>query len=697
MVPKTLLSVLVVGFLLYAPVAVAQEYATVRDVEGKAFVQAGDENEPQPLTRNTPLTDGDTLWTNAGGRLGLMLKDGNRIWLDESSRIEAEQFPGADSQEGRTLKVRLWKGAVLLEVASWNGRAEDFLFATPSALVTAREEGLFLIQIETVDRTRVTSLRGRCGVASGGSSVELDMGQTTYAEYGYEPLAPAAADMALSPTLVEYRNLCSRSPNGVPSEGQSRQFLAPDLYAYAPDLDENGSWASVEGYGDCWVPEGLAADWTPYSNGHWTYADWGMTWVPYEPWGWVPFHYGSWFLSAALGWAWYPGSIFAPAWCSWYWGPDYIGWCPLDRWGYPLWGSAGWNSCGMGDIYNHNAPFVNHRTAPPPNPIYPRPHANPGTRTTRTGEPGVTRNSRGPDVTPRDVRDYNRGKLSSDVMKKRALDTPARMGSSSAQKRSLSNQDPRGTTSPGTRNSGQASPGRSPRSDDSRMGTRPSPNASDRGNRSGTGSLTEPRKSGDAPTNPRRSWSPSTSEPRGDTTRRSEGRMPRNPNSLDRDSSPWRANPRQNPKDGAPSNPGDRGLDRSSPRNYSGRGYDSRPRSGQQEFGQPPSRNTPNRNYNSQPRQGRGLNEPSRPRSGQSPNRAIPSRPSPPVAPRGGYSPGNRGGNSPGRSYSAPKTAPPSGSSGRTPSQSPGSRGSGSSGSGSRSSGSNSGNGGHRR
>jgi hypothetical protein len=131
MIPKTLQAVLSAAFLLWAPFVVAQEYATVRDVEGKGFVQAYDESEPQPLTINTPLTDGDVLWTSAGGRVGLMLKDGNRIWLDESSRLEVEQFPGADTTEEKTLRVRLWKGAVLLEVASWNGRAQDFSSLPP--------------------------------------------------------------------------------------------------------------------------------------------------------------------------------------------------------------------------------------------------------------------------------------------------------------------------------------------------------------------------------------------------------------------------------------------------------------------------------------------------------------------------------------------------------------------------------------
>jgi hypothetical protein len=53
-----------------------------------------------------------------------------------------------------------------------------------------------------------------------------------------------------------------------------------------------------------------------------------MFWVSYEPWGWVPYHYGSWDFAAGYGWVWYPGRYFRPAHVYWYWGSSYAGWIP---------------------------------------------------------------------------------------------------------------------------------------------------------------------------------------------------------------------------------------------------------------------------------------------------------------------------------------------------------------------------------
>lgn len=647
------LVLLATGALALTPVgAAAQEYATARDVEGKAFVQAYDEGEPQALTRNTPLTDGDSLWTSAGGRVGLLLKDGNRIWLDESSRVEAEQFPGGEVSEERTLQMRLWKGATLLEVASWGGRSAPYTLITPSAVITIGEEGLFFAQIDTVDRTRVVSLRGRCSVTSGGQTVQLDSQQATYAEYGYAPLEAAAADLSDAPPIVEYRNLCMRSHKPASPGGRSQEYLAPDLYAYAPDLDQNGSWNYIDGYGDCWVPEGVDADWTPYSNGHWSYTGWGLTWVPYEPWGWVPFHYGSWCFSAGFGWAWNPGYAFAPAWCSWYWGPDYFGWCPLDMWGYPLWNHCGWYSVNINNIYANNGPVVRHRSAPPPNPIYPRPNPSPGRVTTRSGEPRVQGPSRGPSVTPRDVRDYKSGRLTAEQLKAKSLRAPQRAPGSSVSPRAASSASAREARAPSTLNRGQTT-----RKD----GTTPwRPRGSDdavRGSTRGSQPGGEPSR-----VNPRSARTQEDATARERTPRQPRDAYVQDPNRTSR-SSP-RSDPGYRTPDGGSYGQGE-----------SSRRYRSRE-------ARPPSGRYPSDSGYGPPRSG-----------GSRDSRAIPSRPSPPVGSSpsrdpGGVRSGGSGHSSAGRSSSAspaPRSSPSpsSGSSGKSSS--------GSSSSGSRSGGSGSG------
>jgi hypothetical protein len=95
------------------------------------------------------------------------------------------------------------------------------------------------------------------------------------------------------------------------------------------ELSPHGSWVSAGSYGRCWHPRGVHRDWQPYLNGEWVYTDEGWTWVSYDPWGGDPYHYGTWTFSRAYGWIWIPGTIWAPAWVTWYVGDENIGWAPV--------------------------------------------------------------------------------------------------------------------------------------------------------------------------------------------------------------------------------------------------------------------------------------------------------------------------------------------------------------------------------
>lgn len=94
-------------------------------------------------------------------------------------------------------------------------------------------------------------------------------------------------------------------------------------------LDPMGEWLDVGDYGYCWRPHRIDRDWRPYSDGYWTYTDAGWTWVSYEDWGGITYHYGRWVYLEYEGWCWVPGYEWGPAWVSWRSSDDYIGWAPL--------------------------------------------------------------------------------------------------------------------------------------------------------------------------------------------------------------------------------------------------------------------------------------------------------------------------------------------------------------------------------
>jgi hypothetical protein len=94
-------------------------------------------------------------------------------------------------------------------------------------------------------------------------------------------------------------------------------------------LSPYGEWVNVPNYGNVWRPAHVAADWRPYYNGRWEWTDEGWLWVSDEPWGWAAYHYGRWAYDPYYSWVWVPGYQWAPAWVTWRYSPDYIGWAPL--------------------------------------------------------------------------------------------------------------------------------------------------------------------------------------------------------------------------------------------------------------------------------------------------------------------------------------------------------------------------------
>jgi len=110
------------------------------------------------------------------------------------------------------------------------------------------------------------------------------------------------------------------------------------------NLSPYGEWVEADGYGYCWRPGGIDDAWSPYTDGYWAYTDAGWTWVSYEDFGDITYHYGRWVRIEGYGWIWKPDYEWAPAWVSWRYSDDYVGWAPLPpeaRWdsgvGFSVW------------------------------------------------------------------------------------------------------------------------------------------------------------------------------------------------------------------------------------------------------------------------------------------------------------------------------------------------------------------------
>jgi hypothetical protein len=89
-----------------------------------------------------------------------------------------------------------------------------------------------------------------------------------------------------------------------------------------------GDWVVVGSYGRVWRPH-VDSGWRPYYYGRWEWTHEGWLWVSDEPFGWAAYHYGRWAYDPYQGWLWVPGSQWAPAWVSWRYSGDVVGWAPL--------------------------------------------------------------------------------------------------------------------------------------------------------------------------------------------------------------------------------------------------------------------------------------------------------------------------------------------------------------------------------
>jgi len=107
------------------------------------------------------------------------------------------------------------------------------------------------------------------------------------------------------------------------------QYDNLDSAYFYNELEPYGAWVSYRPYGYVWVPRNVGYNWRPYTTGHWDWTDYGWTWVSFEPWGWIPFHYGRWGFEPRFGWYWVPDVVWGPAWVAWRWGDAHVGWAPL--------------------------------------------------------------------------------------------------------------------------------------------------------------------------------------------------------------------------------------------------------------------------------------------------------------------------------------------------------------------------------
>jgi hypothetical protein len=291
-------------------------YSYVRNLRGAATLIQGDTGDREEAEINRPVLVGDRLWVSPGSMLEVLLSDGNLLRIDGDSEVLFARLAGSPETRDETTELVLVEGNVQLVVFADAAGREVPRVELPNGTAYLEEAGAY----------RLTAGRGWSQVVarSGWAEVATDRGSVVVRS-GEQVVLDGSRGGAEVRTAA-FRDDLERWGERLDRQVAEVRHVDRSLRHSAAALDGYGTWID-DGGRHVWRPR-VGADWRPYWHGRWAHTPLGLTWVSSEPWGWAPYHYGTWDLHPRWGWVWYPGTAFAPAWVYWYWGPSHVAWIP---------------------------------------------------------------------------------------------------------------------------------------------------------------------------------------------------------------------------------------------------------------------------------------------------------------------------------------------------------------------------------
>jgi len=286
------------------------------------------------LQRNWPLTGGDRVSVESGGRAELRIGS-TAVRLDGGTELEIRRL------DDDRIEMQLHIGSVAV-------RARSTEVAREIEIVTA--EGRFLplrAGHYRVDRRNDTSFASAWGgdIRFEAQDSVLNVPAGRRAEFWQEGAGRATHYTWSEIQRDEFSDWVARA-NREDDRFASARYVSPEMTGWE-DLDRYGRWDMHAEYGALWVPTTVVSGWAPYRYGQWAWVrPWGWTWVDEAPWGFAPFHYGRWVMHGGR-WCWAPGRwvarpVYAPALVAWVGGPNVsvgvqiggypspvVGWVPL--------------------------------------------------------------------------------------------------------------------------------------------------------------------------------------------------------------------------------------------------------------------------------------------------------------------------------------------------------------------------------
>ena len=325
-----------------------EHYAMVRYLEGNIRIDKGDGFES--LVIGIPIAEGDIIDSN--GRGVIQFGDGSRLAFGERTRLEIAAL--FDDQDGQVQALfRLAQGRVRISIGSQSGAY--FRFDMPSGSATLEQRSNASLEVGTERSVHLKVFSGFVAFRNKIDEVSLRAGERLMVYSDGDRL-----DRARTFNTYDQDAFETWAEKQIISTNSGSQYVPPEVRYYADTLDGHGEWVRVVDVGWCWRPILSVAGWRPYWRGHWGAYRGGMTWVSYDPFGYLTHHHGRWGWSSTYGWYWIPGVYYGPAWVAWNMVDSFFGWAPLGYYNRPVyWGYNGiyhdlWNVVHIRNIHNRN-------------------------------------------------------------------------------------------------------------------------------------------------------------------------------------------------------------------------------------------------------------------------------------------------------------------------------------------------------
>ena len=299
-------------------------------LEGAVSFQPESVNDWTGASLNYPLTTGDHLYSDQGGRAELRIGP-NAI------RLAGQTNFGFLNLDDQTVQIRLTQGSINVRIRGISDQ-DIWEVDTPNGAVSLLRAGDYRIDTDPArNATMVTVRGGEAEVTANGQSFPVRVRQTAY--FAGDGRQESVQDMNSADDFDRFTIDRDRREDSIPPP----RYVSQQMVGYE-DLDQYGSWEPSSEYGPVWRPR-VRAGWSPYHDGRWAYREpWGWTWVDDAPWGFAPFHYGRWAYYRG-GWGWCPGPVvvarpvYAPALVAFVGGGGFnlsvniggggVGWFPL--------------------------------------------------------------------------------------------------------------------------------------------------------------------------------------------------------------------------------------------------------------------------------------------------------------------------------------------------------------------------------